>query len=792
MIPKFLFRVAWKRFGDIGLLLAIMVALTACFPSFEPGATSSDELTGTPTSTSQDDSRLSSEKNTTENFSTDVLTNSTDTGGKSSESQVESSADSSSDSPTGGTASASSEGSSGQSSGSPEKSSVAQSSTETSSVQSSGMSSQETGSGSADSTQGGELPKITATPSDLYLFVGEVFQFTFEATGSQPLSWSLISAPSGMTIDKSSGQVIWTPENKDIGKRAVEVKVENRYGDASYPFELTVENRPTKPSITSDPVMNSYINSDYRYQVTAIGTPPIKYRLLKNPSGMSIGENSGLITWLPDKVGDFQVSVQAENEQGLSDPQNYILRVFAMSISAVNPNKGSTAGGTAISIEGKGFPTSGSVAVYIENEQFVTSEAKVVSSTQITAKTPAHRDSIGAFDVIVKFASGETVIMPAGFHYYYDPVGDTMRFSIASYQLSPNSLANQVAVCDLDQDDLPDAVIADSGAMTLWSLIGNGNLTFVAKAIKTDHSAFAVACADLNADDFPDVALTNLNEGTLSIFQNDQKGNLVNTKDYLVGSQPYALTLADFDHDGDLDVATANFSANNVTILVNDGNGNFPDPGIYNFSVVESPRGITSGDYNGDGKMDIAVISQTRNLCQIYVGKGDSTFDAATATLGTGISPLWVASGFMNQDDVSDLIVSADDTSKKDKEGNIYIFPSLGNGLFGSPGINDLKYLPAYSNEQPTHFSVGDINGDGFQDLAVNAYNSTPTKGLQVMLGDGSGKILKNLIWLCTLNQFYSALGDFDRDGDPDIIVTHGAKESVDYSILQVLEQVPE
>nr|NCS41791.1 VCBS repeat-containing protein [Microcystis aeruginosa BS13-10] len=67
-----------------------------------------------------------------------------------------------------------------------------------------------------------------------------------------------------------------------------------------------------------------------------------------------------------------------------------------------------------------------------------------------------------------------------------------------------------------------------------------------------------------------------------------------------VGTYPYSVRLGDFNGDGKLDLATANNVANNVSVLLGNGTGSFST--ATNFSVGTFPRSVTLGDFNGDGK----------------------------------------------------------------------------------------------------------------------------------------------------------------------------------------------
>src|ERR1700674_3738612 len=98
-------------------------------------------------------------------------------------------------------------------------------------------------------------------------------------------------------------------------------------------------------------------------------------------------------------------------------------------------------------------------------------------------------------------------------------------------------------------------------------------------------------------------------------------------KTYPVGTSPSAVVVGDFNGDGKPDLAVANSGSNNVSILLGNGDGTF-QPAV-NFDAGLSPNSIAVGDFNGDGRLDLAVL-QTGNptnsvagAVSILLGNGD-------------------------------------------------------------------------------------------------------------------------------------------------------------------------
>ena len=172
-----------------------------------------------------------------------------------------------------------------------------------------------------------------------------------------------------------------------------------------------------------------------------------------------------------------------------------------------------------------------------------------------------------------------------------------------------------------------------------------------------------------------------------------------------VGTSPVSVAVGDFNGDGKQDLAVANysFSAGKVSILLGDGAGSFS--AANNFPVGSFPRSVAVGDFNGDGKQDLAAANNGSNNVSILLGDGAGNFSAAT-TFGAGSNPWSVAVGDFNGDGKQDLAVANWGSS------NVSIFLGDGTGSF-SAATNFAV------GGGPFSVAVGDFNGDGKQDLAV-------------------------------------------------------------------------
>ena len=91
--------------------------------------------------------------------------------------------------------------------------------------------------------------------------------------------------------------------------------------------------------------------------------------------------------------------------------------------------------------------------------------------------------------------------------------------------------------------------------------------------------------------------------------------------------EPQSVAVGDFNGDGRADLAVANDSSNNVSVLLGNGNGTFQT--AVNYGAGRGPSSVAVGDFNGDGKADLAVANYSGGNVSVLLGNGNGTFQAA-------------------------------------------------------------------------------------------------------------------------------------------------------------------
>jgi CSLREA domain-containing protein len=278
------------------------------------------------------------------------------------------------------------------------------------------------------------------------------------------------------------------------------------------------------------------------------------------------------------------------------------------------------------------------------------------------------------------------------------------------------------------------------------------------------------------AGDYP-ITVTAFNSGTLPTTRTFTLSvttpvtctpvAFVPATNFAVGNLPELAAIGDFNRDGKQDLAIANNGSNNVSILLGDGAGGFG--AASNFSVGTAPVSLAVGDFNGDGKQDLAVANSdlTSNNVSILLGDGAGGFSVAS-NFGVGNSPRSVAVGDFNQDGKQDIATANAATN------DVSILLGDGAGSFSAAtnfGVGT----------GPVSIVVGDFNGDSKQDIAVA--NAT-SNNVSILPGDGAGSFGAAANFGAGTTPNSATLGDFNGDGKQDLAVANAGSGSTSISVL--------
>ncbi len=177
-------------------------------------------------------------------------------------------------------------------------------------------------------------PIFTSTPI-LAAAVGLAYTYDADASDldADPLTFSVVHSPAGMSIDPATGQVSWIPDGSQIGSQIVRIRVEDGQGGfAEQSFTIVVTPLPNQnPVFTSAPLLNAVTGELYIYDADASDpdADPLTYVLVRTPAGMSLDPATGLMAWTPDvsQVGSHAVKVRVDDGRGGIAEQSFTIVV---------------------------------------------------------------------------------------------------------------------------------------------------------------------------------------------------------------------------------------------------------------------------------------------------------------------------------------------------------------------------------------------------------------------------------------------------------------------------------
>ena len=342
-----------------------------------------------------------------------------------------------------------------------------------------------------------------------------------------------------------------------------------------------------------------------------------------------------------------------------------------------------------------------------------------------------------------------------------------------------------VAVADLNRDGKPDAIIADASGNQISVVLSSGS-SYTVTSYSTGAGSTPTAVAvipNYALSGLPAVAVLEQGSKNVTIFKDSAAGVLTQTgTSFGFGVAPTSLVVADFNHDGFSDLAIS--YNNGIQVELGSATGTFTSGA--GAAVGDNIVAIAPGHFDNTGNLGLLALDQGSKQINIMKGNGAGGFTDVN-NYSVGNMPTSVAVADFNDDGKPDFAVA------NSGDGTVSVFVGQGSDNFTAVTSNYSKPFPAGANVQSV--VAADMNNDGYADLVVTD-GSTNTIGILINQGKGvsTGTAVSfNQVMQPALSgtPYGIAVGDFNRDGKPDVIVTQNTAGAATVLLNNTLSTSP-
>jgi len=335
------------------------------------------------------------------------------------------------------------------------------------------------------------------------------------------------------------------------------------------------------------------------------------------------------------------------------------------------------------------------------------------------------------------------------------------------YDTGPSAAASGVDSADFNEDGFLDVVVSNRNTdeVVIFAGDGNGNLEpLTAVHIGEGSIPRYVVAGDFDGDGHIDIATSNweagadasYSGGSVTVALNDGTGNMTVTNE-LFFLRSACIAVEDLDNDGDPDLIAPHWdpdvgsSGPGITsILINNGDATFE---VVDVPIGQLPRGIDTGDLDGDGDIDFAVSNLGDNTVTLVENLGKGYF-STVMNMSVGDGPRYLAIGDLDDDGLNDLAV----VHKVDDE--LWILQNDGDMIFNQIGV-----YPTSDNPHST--TLEDINGDCKLDVIVSHVGEN---WVYVYENDGDANMVNTVEIPSLKGPAHVITSDVNGDDKPDIL----------------------
>ena len=325
--------------------------------------------------------------------------------------------------------------------------------------------------------------------------------------------------------------------------------------------------------------------------------------------------------------------------------------------------------------------------------------------------------------------------------------------------------------------------LAVTSGTSVSILLGNGDGSFQPPmTIPVGPDAFALAASDLTHSGHDDLIVTHASEshsgGSVSVLLSNGDGTFRPPVDYPAGDNPHSIALGDFNGDGFPDIVVANEGffvhdqfqpGTTVTVLMNNGDGTFGTPQTFDTGII--PEGVAVGDFTGDGRISIVTADNGFDPIPGDIGflrgNGNGTFQQPVFlnVAPGGATARSVAVADLTGSGHLDIVSAVEGT-----DNGVSVILGNGNGTFR----NGVTYPhAAVTDSLSLHVALGDFNGDGHPDIVITSFLGTDP-GIDVLVNNGDGTFQPPTEILGGSATGVMTVGDFTGDGSSDLAFVSG------------------